>query len=745
MMLKKPAMTGLAPKYAAGSTAIFAVAFGICAVLSFDSVQRINTEAQQADVAAAAAQVRESLRGVNQRILAYTEIIARKPNVGVTLQVANEAQLRSLATSEFEALQRVDKVVSTFELTDANGVVIMRGHNPGQRGDNKAQVKEIRDALAGASTQGLAISPTTGQAALDGVAPVHAARGLVGTLKIGARASDALLLEIKEKTGADIALFFGGKMTVSTLGAGNAVSLDGDGLKAAIANTHALRTVNIAGETYLAHLQHLPSIAGAEGIVVATLRPDRLFKGRSEEFLNQLLIYASICLPLALLLGLGIGRAMARPLVRTAGALKGLAAGETGTLVEYEAKRNEIGDMARAFAALRREVLNSFKLRQTVSGMPIGVMTIDGRNDWRVDYLNPALADLLTTSGTKTDIAGIKASELLGSAGLDDRRLEALPGEGMRTTLALGKRVFALTAASILAPDGSRLGAMVAWEDVSDRRMLANRFEEAVKSVVGSVRRMSEELRSHAGSVRASAAATLVRAEGVARSSEENSASVTTVASAAEQLAASVEEIASQIGQSTEISREAAVQSRLMVDVVRELQEAASRIGVVVQLIGNIASQTNLLALNATIEAARAGEAGRGFAVVASEVKALASQTAGAAEEVVTQVAGIQSKTGEAVAAIDRINSIVDSISSLSTGVAAAVEQQRNATAEIARNTQQTASGTHEVAQTITHVSAATQETEQASQTMLTQADHLQSAIESLNREVDDFLKSLAA
>ncbi len=744
-MIKIAAVTGLAPKYAAGSTAIFAVAFGICAALSFGSVQSINRDAQQADVAAAAAQVRESLRGVNQRILAYTEIIARKPNVGVTLQIANEAQLSSLATSEFDALKRVDKVVSTFELTDANGIVVMRGHNPGQRGDNKSQLKEIRDALNGNATQGLAVSPTTGQAAFDGVAPVQTNRGLVGTLKIGARASDALLQEIKEKTGADIALFFGGKMTVSTLGAGKTIGIESEGLRAAIASSHALRPVEIAGESYLAYLQHLPSISGAEGVVVATLRPDRLFKGRSEEFLNQLWIYALICLPLALLLGLVIGRFMARPLVRTSCALNGLARGESGTLVEYEAKRDEIGDMARAFAALRQEVLNSFKLRQTVSGMPIGVMTIDGNNDWRVDYLNPALTTLLSTSGMKTEIAGVKASDLIGSAGLDDHRLSTLPAEGVRTTLKHGERLFTLTAASILAPDGSRLGAMVAWEDVSQRQLLASRFESTVKGVVNSVRRMSGDLRGHAESVRNSAAATLIQAEGVARSSEENSASVTTVASAAEQLAASVEEIANQIGQSTEISREAAEQSRLMVDVVRDLQEAASRIGVVVQLIGNIASQTNLLALNATIEAARAGEAGRGFAVVASEVKALASQTAGAAEEVVTQVAGIQSKTGEAVSSIDRINSIIDTFSRLSTGVAAAVEQQRNATGEIARNTQQTASGTHEVAQTITHVSAATQETEQASQAMLTQADHLQSVIDSLNREVDDFLKSLAA
>ncbi len=75
----------------------------------------------------------------------------------------------------------------------------------------------------------------------------------------------------------------------------------------------------------------------------------------------------------------------------------------------------------------------------------------------------------------------------------------------------------------------------------------------------------------------------------------------------------------------------------------RGLALAAQKIGDVVKLISEIAAQTNLLALNATIEAARAGEAGRGFAVVASEVKAQASQTSKATDEISSQVGAIQS------------------------------------------------------------------------------------------------------
>jgi methyl-accepting chemotaxis protein len=170
------------------------------------------------------------------------------------------------------------------------------------------------------------------------------------------------------------------------------------------------------------------------------------------------------------------------------------------------------------------------------------------------------------------------------------------------------------------------------------------------------------------------------------------------VAAAAEELTSTVAAVSDQIRNSAAIAAQAVSDAGRTDAIVQGLSGAAEKIGDVVKLITAIAGQTNLLALNATIEAARAGDAGKGFAVVASEVKALATQTAKATEEISRQVNEIRSTSAEAVTAIQGIAQVVQRIDSIAAEAADAIEQQGAATREIAQGIAAAAEGTSAVA-----------------------------------------------
>ncbi len=159
-------------------------------------------------------------------------------------------------------------------------------------------------------------------------------------------------------------------------------------------------------------------------------------------------------------------------------------------------------------------------------------------------------------------------------------------------------------------------------------RDMADAFERAVGGVIGGLSAAATELQATAEQMTATAAQTAAQSGTVATAADEAASNVGTVAAAAEELGASVQEIGRQVDGSAALAQAAVGEAGQTAILVRDLSDAAARIGDVVAMISTIAGQTNLLALNATIEAARAGEAGRGFAVVAAEVKELANQTA---------------------------------------------------------------------------------------------------------------------
>ncbi len=276
-------------------------------------------------------------------------------------------------------------------------------------------------------------------------------------------------------------------------------------------------------------------------------------------------------------------------------------------------------------------------------------------------------------------------------------------------------------------------------------RTMADTFEATIGDIINTVSSTSSELEASAGSLTKTAETTQSLSSDVAAASSQVSGNVQSVASATEQMASSVGAIGRQVAESTSIAAEAVRQVEKTDANIGELSHTAERIGDVLKLITSIAAQTNLLALNATIEAARAGDAGRGFAVVASEVKALASQTAQATDNIAQQIVGIQSATQEAVTAIKRVGGTIHQMSGIASGIAAAVEEQGASTREISRNVQEVAGGTAKVATSISEVSRGASDTGSAATHVLASAQSLSRESHRLKLELDRFLDTFRA
>lgn len=274
---------------------------------------------------------------------------------------------------------------------------------------------------------------------------------------------------------------------------------------------------------------------------------------------------------------------------------------------------------------------------------------------------------------------------------------------------------------------------------------LAAKFESGVGNVVTAVGSAASELRTTATSMAGTAEDATRQSANVAAASEEASQNAQAVAAAIEELNASINEIAQQVNESAKVASAAVVQANETNSEVLGLANAAQKIGDVVKLISEIAAQTNLLALNATIEAARAGEAGRGFAVVASEVKALASQTSKATEEISTQVNAIQAATQSSVGAIEAITKTIGRVSEIASAIASAVEEQGAATREIAHNVAEAARSTGEVSANILGVDEAARGTGAAAGRVVESATELSRNGETLKTQVDLFLRDVRA
>jgi twitching motility protein PilJ len=398
----------------------------------------------------------------------------------------------------------------------------------------------------------------------------------------------------------------------------------------------------------------------------------------------------------ALLLGIGVGvavaRGMARSIVHVADVAGQAAAGNLQARAKLES-RDEIGHMAKAFNIMLDRIeslVSTEEERDTMQKrlMQLHVLVSDvGKGD-------------LTKRG---EVTGDMLGNLADGFNLMVHRFAQL----LRQVRESAERVN--RSAGALRENAGQMAGTARHQAEESVKALG-----AVEQLVVSMRRVADVAGASSDSARE-----------VLQATERGRVAVRDTLKDMERIRATVQRMAKQI---------------------KSLGDRSLEISQIVSTIREIANQTNLLALNAAIEAAGAGEAGARFAVVADQVRKLAESSTQATREVADLVKVIQGETQNAVVAMEQETQAVEagSASAVRTGdvfqdISAIAERSAELARTIAASVSEQAFSTDQVGRSIKDFTGDAMATQQATDRTHATVEDMVKLAESLAASVSHF------
>jgi methyl-accepting chemotaxis protein WspA len=383
-------------------------------------------------------------------------------------------------------------------------------------------------------------------------------------------------------------------------------------------------------------------------------------------------------------------------------------------------------------------------------------------------------AEALEKNNTQQWKTELNQSMSSSQATIGRLKLSAIAGSLMATAIALLAAYLIANSLSQRMAKAVAIADKISQGDLKHSIHAQDQATDEVGQLLGSFQTMLRQLNLLLGQVRRSSIQVTTSCTQLAASGRqlegtitEQVASTNQVSTTAKQIAATSEELVSTMEEVATLSHTTTLTANTQQQELQRMEgnmqqlatatdsiasklgaisEKANNINAIVSTITKVADQTNLLSLNAAIEAEKAGEAGLGFAVVAKEIRRLADQTAIATIDIEQMIKEMQSSVSTGVMEMDKfareVRQGVEEVGQITVQVGNVIAQVQELTPRfeaVNQGMEMQFQGAQQISEAMMQLSATSSQTADSLQEITSVIEQLNSAEQSLRREVMGF------